>query len=196
MFHPPLEGPIYTGRAPFVPWAFISCWGVPPWHYYLVRTTVPKMDAPTGSLPTPLEHWHGLEPKWLRSEGFRGVPGGCGYILTKFQVKRRHLDLIHVIFHDFVFIFCVFVAFVWPGSLKVWPSSLKVWPSSLCVWPSSSYGASSKYAATLGTPALRLKSAPLKIARKGTKVSTRGPTRNSKILTRILIIGRNPYKDI
>ena len=34
-------------------------------------------------------------------EGFQGVPGGRGYILTKFGLKRRHLDLIHTKFHDF-----------------------------------------------------------------------------------------------
>ena len=34
-------------------------------------------------------------------EAFRGVPGGRGYIVTKFQPKRRHLDLFHARFHDF-----------------------------------------------------------------------------------------------
>ena len=32
---------------------------------------------------------------------FQGVPGGRGYILTKFGLKRRHLDLVHARFHDF-----------------------------------------------------------------------------------------------
>ena len=30
-------------------------------------------------------------------EAFRGVSGGRGSVLTKFQLKRRHLDLIHAI---------------------------------------------------------------------------------------------------
>ena len=34
-------------------------------------------------------------------EGFQGVPGGCGYVVTKFGLKRRHLDLIHAKCHDF-----------------------------------------------------------------------------------------------
>ena len=34
-------------------------------------------------------------------EAFRGVSGGCGSVLTKFGLKRRHLDLIHARFDDF-----------------------------------------------------------------------------------------------
>ena len=34
-------------------------------------------------------------------EGFQGVHGGRGYVVTKFGLKRRHLDLIHTTFHDF-----------------------------------------------------------------------------------------------
>ena len=34
-------------------------------------------------------------------KGFQGVHGGRGYVVTKFGLKRRHLDLIHTTFHDF-----------------------------------------------------------------------------------------------
>ena len=34
-------------------------------------------------------------------EAFRGVTGARGFILTKFGVERRHLDLFHARFHDF-----------------------------------------------------------------------------------------------
>ena len=33
--------------------------------------------------------------------GICWVPEGRGYILTKFQLKQRHLDLIHARFDDF-----------------------------------------------------------------------------------------------
>ena len=33
--------------------------------------------------------------------GSQGVHGGRGYVVTKFGLKRRHLDLIHTTFHDF-----------------------------------------------------------------------------------------------
>ena len=39
---------------------------------------------------------------WSWGEGgVPGVPGGRGFILTKFGVKRRHLEPIHARFHDF-----------------------------------------------------------------------------------------------
>ena len=44
-------------------------------------------------------------------EGFQGVPGGRGYILTKFGLKRRHLDLVHARFHDFGLFFGCNVAY-------------------------------------------------------------------------------------
>ena len=34
-------------------------------------------------------------------EGFQGVPGGRGYVLTKFGLKRTHLTLVHTRFHVF-----------------------------------------------------------------------------------------------
>ena len=37
-------------------------------------------------------------------EGFRGVPEACGYILTEFGLKRKHLDLIHTKFYDFAIV--------------------------------------------------------------------------------------------
>ena len=35
-------------------------------------------------------------------EGFQGVPGARGYVLTKFGLKRTHLTLVHTRFHDFL----------------------------------------------------------------------------------------------
>ena len=34
-------------------------------------------------------------------EAFQRVPGGRGYLLTKYEPKWTHLDLIHAIFDDF-----------------------------------------------------------------------------------------------
>ena len=34
-------------------------------------------------------------------EAFQRLPGGRGYLLTKYEPKRTHLDLIHAIFDDF-----------------------------------------------------------------------------------------------
>ena len=42
---------------------------------------------------------------------FRTVPGGRGFILTKLQPKRRHLDPIQAIFHDFELFFGCNVAY-------------------------------------------------------------------------------------
>ena len=41
-------------------------------------------------------------------EGFRGVGGGRGYILTEFGPKRTHQTLVHTIFHDSYSFFDVF----------------------------------------------------------------------------------------
>ena len=41
--------------------------------------------------------WAGFGGFWA----FQGVPGGRGFILTKFVVKRRHLDLVQAGIDDF-----------------------------------------------------------------------------------------------
>ena len=37
--------------------------------------------------------------------GTAGVPGDRGYVLTMYQLKWRHLDMFHDIFHDFCIVF-------------------------------------------------------------------------------------------
>ena len=45
---------------------------------------------------------------FIGPEGFQGVGGACGYVLTKFQPKRTHQTLVHTIFHDFCRFFMMF----------------------------------------------------------------------------------------
>ena len=38
----------------------------------------------------------------MSPEGFQGVPGTPGYVLTKFGLKRTHVTLVHTRFHNFL----------------------------------------------------------------------------------------------
>ena len=51
--------------------------------------------------------------RFLVREAFQRVPRGSGSVLTKYQLKRRHLDLIHDRFHDFAAFSCKNHISVW-----------------------------------------------------------------------------------